>query len=80
MRACIVCHIGIVAVFHPPVEEINELKAELLVDVLLRHLGVHLRANHESEEEFVHQLRTNGQERPKNATVRTRDGAQRSRA
>lgn len=39
-----------------PVEEVYELEAELVVDVLLRNLRVHLRRHHESKEELVHQL------------------------
>lgn len=39
-----------------PVEEVYELEAELVVDVLLGHLRVYLRRHHESQEELVHQL------------------------
>ena len=38
------------------VEQFHELEAESLVDVLLRGLGVDLRANDEAEEEFVRHL------------------------
>ncbi len=43
-------------IFSSPVEEVYKLEAELVVDVFLGHLRVHLRGHHESQEELVHQL------------------------
>lgn len=42
-----------------PVEEVYELEAELVVDVLLCDLGVYLRRHHETQKELVHQLQRN---------------------
>lgn len=45
------------SISHSPVKEIYQLKTKLLVDVLLRHLRVHLGAHHESQEKLIHQLK-----------------------
>lgn len=50
------CTNGIEGRKFSPVEEIYKLEAELVVDVLLRHLRVHFRRHHKSKEELVHQL------------------------